>query len=112
MIKINSFRFGSLVINNKKYDNDMTVHWDGEVIPRESTHEFSRNELMDLLLKGPEIIVIGTGTAGCVVIDKNAEKLAKNKNVELIIKKTPDAVEDFNKLTKDKKVIAVLHVTC
>ena len=112
MVKINSFRFGSLTINNKTYDNDMTVHWDGELIPRESDHNFSKGELIDLLLKGPDTIVIGTGTAGCVKIAKEAENFAKNKNVELIAKKTPEAIEEFNKLSKSKKVIAVIHVTC
>lgn len=112
MVKINSFRFGSLTINNKTYDNDMTVHWDGEVNPRESDHIFSKEELIDLLLKGPETIIIGTGTAGCVKIEQDAEKFAKQKNIEMIVKKTPEAIEEFNRLSKNKKVIAVIHVTC
>jgi hypothetical protein len=112
MVKINSFRFGSLTINNKTYDNDMTVHWDGELVPRESDHNFSKGDLIDLLIKGPDTIVIGTGTAGCVKIEKAAENFAKSKNVELIAKKTPEAIEEFNKLSKEKKVIAVIHVTC
>ena len=112
MVKINSFRFGSLTINNKTYENDMTVHWDGELVPRESDHNFSKGDLIDLLIKGPDTIVIGTGTAGCVKIEKAAENFAKSKNVELIVKKTPEAVEEFNKLSKEKKVIAVIHVTC
>jgi len=112
MVKINSFRFGSLTINNKTYDNDMTVHWDGELVPRESDHNFSKGDLIDLLIKGPDTIVIGTGTAGGVKIEKAAENFAKMKNIELIAKKTPEAIDEFNKLSKDKKVIAVIHVTC
>ena len=112
MVKINSFRFGSLTINNKTYTNDMAIHWDGEMIPRESTHTVSKGDIMDFLLKGPETIVIGTGIAGNVKIDKDAENFLKLKNVELIIKKTPEAVEEFNKLSKQKKVIALMHVTC
>jgi hypothetical protein len=112
MVKINSFRFGSLTINNKTYENDMTVHWDGELIPRESDHTFSKGELIDLMIKGPETIIIGTGTADCVKVEKDAEKFAKSKNIELVVKKTPEAIEEFNKLSKNKKVIAVIHVTC
>ena len=112
MVKINSFRFGSLKINNKNYNNDMAIHWDGELISRESTHTVSKSDIIDFLLKGPEVIVIGTGIAGNVKIDKDAENFLKLKNVELIIKKTPEAVEEFNKLSKDRKVIALLHVTC
>jgi len=112
MPKINSFRFGSLIIDRKKYENDMIIYWDGEISPRESSHTFSKSELIDLLLKGPETIIVGTGTAGCVNIEENTEKFARLKNIEFIVKKTPEAVEEFNKLSKNKKVVAVIHVTC
>jgi len=112
MPKINSFRFGSLTIDRKKYKDDMVIHWDGEINSRESSHIFSKSELIDLLLKGPETIIIGTGTAGNVKIGRDAEKSARLKNIELIVKKTPEAIEEFNKLSKSKKVIAVIHVTC
>jgi hypothetical protein len=112
MVKINSFRFGSLTINNKTYDTDMVVSWDGELIPRESSHTFSKEELIDMLIKGPEVILIGTGTAGCVKIDKKAEDLAKKSNVEIVVKNTADAVNEFNIKSKSKKVVAMLHITC
>ncbi|NIO45105.1 MAG: hypothetical protein GTN36_06175 [Candidatus Aenigmarchaeota archaeon] len=112
MPKINSFSFGSLTIDSKKYEDDMVIHWDGEITPRESSHTFSKSELIDILLKGPETIIIGTGTGDCVKIDKAAEQFARSKNIEFIIKKTPEAVEEFNKLSRNKKVIAVIHVTC
>ena len=112
MLKIKSFRFGSLTVNNKTYENDVIISWDGEVIPRESSHIFSKSELIDLLLKDPETIIIGTGTADGVKIEEEAEKFARLKNIELIVKKTPEAIEEFNKLSKNKKVIAVIHVTC
>jgi hypothetical protein len=112
MVKINSFRFGSLTINNKIYDTDMVVSWDGELIPRESSHSFSREELINMLVKGPEVVLVGTGTAGCVKIDKEVESLAQSKNVEMMVRKTADAVDEFNKSSKTKKIVAMLHVTC
>ncbi len=111
MVKINSFHFGSLKINNKTYDNDMTVFWDGEMIQRESSHTFTKDELIDILVKGPEAVIIGTGTAGCVKIDKEAESLARSNNVEIIAKKTADAIDEFNN-SKNRKIAAVFHVTC
>jgi hypothetical protein len=112
MVKINSFHFGSLTINNKTYDSDMMVSWDGELMPRESSHTFSKEELMESLLKEPEIIIVGTGTAGCVKIEKDVQALARSKNVELIAKKTSEAIEEFNNTSRSKRVIAVFHVTC
>ena len=112
MVKINSFSFGSLAINNKTYKNDMTIYWDGELDPRESSHVISKDDIIDLLLKGPETIVIGSGIAGNVKLEKDAEKFLRMKNVEIIVKKTPEAIEEFNKLSKEKKVVALIHVTC
>jgi hypothetical protein len=112
MVKINSFRFGSLTINNKTYDTDMVVSWDGELIPRESSHTISKEELMDMLVKGPEVILIGTGTAGCLKIDREIEDLAQGNNVEIVAKKTAEAVDEFNKKSRSKKIVAMLHVTC
>ena len=112
MVKINSFQFGSLTINNKKYDSDVILFWDGELIERESSHTLSKNDLIDLLIKEPDTIIIGTGTAGCVNIDKEAQEYARKNNLDIIIQKTPEAIECFNKMAKLRKVAAIFHLTC
>ncbi len=112
MVKINSFTFGSLTINNRAYDTDMIVCWDGEMMPRESSHTFTKGELIELLVKGIDTVIIGTGTAGCVKIEKDAEDFARTKNVRLIYERTPEAIQDFNNMSRNRKVIAVIHVTC
>jgi len=45
------------------------------------------------------------------VDDKLKEKL-KSLGIETIIKKTAEAVEEYNRIYKDKKVVAALHLTC
>ena len=85
MVKINSFRFGSLTINNKTYDTDMVVSWDGELISRESSHTISKEEMMDMLVKGPEVILVGTGTAGCLKIGKDIEDLAHRHPLPVVV---------------------------
>ena len=112
MVKINSFQFGSLTIGNKKYDSDVIIFWDGELIERESSHTFSKNDLIDLLLKEPETVIIGTGTAGCVNIAEGVKEYARKNKVEVIVEKTPEAVECFNKMSKLRKVAAIFHLTC
>ncbi len=39
-------------------------------------------------------------------------KYLESKGIELIIKKTKDACDEYNKLYKDKKVVAAFHLTC
>ncbi len=110
---INNAFFGSIIIDGQKYSHDLTVSWDGEITQRDRTHFFTKAELMEILMKEPETIVIGTGNSGLMEVDP-AIKIAANLNgTELIIAKTPEAARHFNSLVRmQKKVIAVLHATC
>lgn len=112
MPRIDSTYFGSIIIDGKKFDSDMTICWDGEIQHRPSSHNFTKEELHDILMKDPEIVIVGTGTGGLMKVDPAAEVLAKLKGVELIQKLSMQAAEEFNKLSRKKKVIAVIHVTC
>lgn len=113
MVKFDNAYFGSVIIDGKKYEYDVVVSWDGEILERAKAHTFSKAELLDILQKEPEVIVVGTGQSGLVKIDKDAEIEAKIQGVELVAKTTQQAIEEFNKLVKiKKKAVAVIHVTC
>ena len=113
MPRIDSSYFGSIVIDGKKYDRDVVIFWDGEIQEKESrSHDFSKEELQDLLMREPEIIIVGTGNSGLVKINPAAEVFARVNGVQLVSKLTPHAIEDFNKYSKRRRVIAVLHITC
>ena len=112
MPKINSTYFGSIIIDGRKYDHDVIVYWDGEVRQRPSSHNFTRRELMDVMMKEPEIIVIGTGTAGLMKIDSDVQLKAQMEGIRIVADKSLNAVSEFNKLTRNKRVAAVIHVTC
>jgi hypothetical protein len=46
-------------------------------------------------------------------IDEEVKNLAKERNIELIVLSTPQAIKKFNELTKAKRsVVAYFHVTC
>ena len=111
-MKIGHVAFGEIEINGKKYNNDVTVWWYGEIEEREKSHVFSRKELLRLLESDPEIIVVGTGQSGLCKVEPSARTEAKLNGVELIAEVTPKAVEEFNKLVKKKRVIGVFHLTC
>jgi len=109
--KVTNISFGSIAINGRKHDTDIVVFWDGEVLERERTHTVSERELMDILLKEPEVVIIGTGIAGHVKIDKEALDYAKLNNVDLIAKTTKEAAKDFNELVRRKRVAALFHIS-
>lgn len=112
MPRIDNAFFGSIIIDGKKYDTDVLVASDGEVVKREKSHTFTKQELMDLLMmKEPEVIIIGTGMAGYVKVHPDAEVFAKLNGIELLAMPTGKAVQEFNRRSKRGKVVAVIHVT-
>lgn len=112
MPRIDSSYFGSIVIEGKKIDHDIIIDVNGNFQKKESSHDFTKRNLEDLLLTDPEVVVIGTGTAGLMKIGSDVELAAKMKGIEIVAKKTPDAILDYNKFSKRKRTVGVFHVTC
>lgn len=46
-----------------------------------------------------------------LLVDLIKDKL-KALGIEFIIKKTSEAVNEYNKIYKDKRVVCALHLTC
>ncbi len=112
MVKIDSAFFGSMIVNGRRFDTDLIVSWDGEVLEREKSHLFSKKELLDVLQKEPETVIVGTGHSSSCKIEPAAEVEARVQGIELVAKPTPQAAEEFNKLARRKKIIGIFHLTC
>jgi len=110
---IDSYSFGSITIDNKKYNHDVMVHED-EVIEwwREEGHNVCIADLKDLP-KDIEIFVIGNGASGVCKIPMETREYIKEKGIEVIVENTGKAVKTFNDLlTQGKKVAGGFHLTC
>lgn len=113
MTIIDSVEWGKIVIDGQEYKQALIV--DGKVFERDSeklhqlfgtSHKIGDWEIEQLLSGKPEIIIVGNGFDG--VLEVNA-KLGK----EVKILKTPQAVEEYNRLSEEgKKVNALIHTTC
>lgn len=115
MAVINSTSFGSITIDDKKYDHDVIVTWQGKVkeATTEAKHLISEQEFLKMIFERPEVVVIGTGHDGRLKVSSKVLKFAKEKMVEAVILPTPEAVDKFNNLCKDeKRPVAYIHVTC
>lgn len=120
MPHINSTEFGSITIDGQKYDQVLIVG--REVRERDrtklhelfgTTHKIGQWEVEDLLSNKPEVIIIGTGQEGALEVDNWVKNAINSSNIELIIQKTPEAVEIFNSLTQSGKAVnALIHTTC
>ncbi|KYK24800.1 hypothetical protein AYK26_02885 [Euryarchaeota archaeon SM23-78] len=108
---INSTSFKSITVDGKEYPYDIWIFADGTVKERNRNHEFTLEEFETITKGGPEVLIIGTGQYGVVKISEEVFKAAKEKAIEIIYDKTPEAIKRFNEV-QGKKMAAAIHTTC
>jgi hypothetical protein len=121
-VRIDTFRFGSIEIDGKKYGKDVIIDSEGGVRKRKGgflkfgKHNISKEEIKDLArMKGrPDILIIGLGTSSAAKLEPATEAWADKKGIELVVVPSSEAVERFNREQEvgDKKVAALIHLTC
>jgi hypothetical protein len=112
--KIENYRFGHIVINGTEYTTDLKIFFN-EVKPnwwRAKGHLLNVSDIEDILEQKPEIIIIGTGSAGILKVAESTIKVINKYDITLITKPTPEACDIYNELSGKNKVIAALHLTC
>jgi len=113
-MKIEHCSFGTITIDGKSYTSDVIIYpervdsswW------RKQGHSLHIVDLKDVIPAGPEILIVGTGHSGAMVVPEETLSYLKSKGIDVHIARTDKAVELFNKFQKNKKTIAALHLTC
>lgn len=107
---INSYSFGNINIDSNKFSKDLIIFPDhiNSNWRRKTGHLLTEDDITEIIDYKPEILIIGTGVSGLMKVDDKV----KNLGIELIIKKTAEAVTEYNRVYKEKKVVAALHLTC
>ena len=115
-MNIEDFSFGLIKIDGSAYSHDVVID-QGEVRKRKKkpSRKF-RNQFGHTPLSVEEDIpwkcrrlVVGTGVYGGLTIMNEVKLEAQNRNVELLILPTPQAIEALRKDSQDTN--AILHVT-
>jgi hypothetical protein len=111
---IDSYDFGRIVINGKRYNSDLIVFSDRvrDGWWRKEGHRLHVEDLKDVLEFKPEVLVVGTGYSGLMRIPLETRKYVESEGIEFLAQKTAEACETFNRLVKSRKVVAALHLTC
>lgn len=113
-VRIDSYRFGHMVIAGKAYSSDVFVFpkrveswW------RRESHRVYPEDLEEILREEPEILVVGTGAYGLMkLLPETKEKLSE-AGIEIREAETGEAVRIYNKLSEEgKKVVGAFHLTC
>ena len=112
---IDSYSFGSIVIDGKEYTSDLVIYSDGHVRDswyRREGHRVSSDDMRQLIESGPEVIIAGTGVSGMMKPEQGLEKGLRQKGIEFIPAPNQEAVELYNELSTRKRVGACFHLTC
>jgi len=119
MAKVNSFDFGSIVIEGKQYGYDVVILPDGSVKEREASkaifgsHTITKDEIEELAKTSPDFIVVGAGVEGVAQLSRDAQAYAEEKKVNLLTLRSYAAAKKLNELTGEgKRVAALIHITC
>ena len=113
-MKIDSYSFGSLVVDGKMYTSDVIIY-PGRVDPswwRKEGHLLQIADLADALNAKPQILIVGTGYSGMMVVSKETEYRIRSRGIDIYVATTGKAVELFNTMQGKKTMIAALHLTC
>ena len=113
-MKIEHYSFGKITIDGKTYTSDVIIY-PGRVDSswwRKEGHNLQVIDLSDVINAKPEILIVGTGASGLMNVPKETISHLESKGIKVHMALTEKAVELFNKLQKDKIVIAALHLTC
>lgn len=112
---VENYRFGKIVINGQKYNKDLIV-FPNEVKTnwwRKDGHSLCLEDLIALEDIKTDFLIVGIGSAGVMKVPSGVIQELKQKEIEVIVLKTPEAVEEYNRLAKEGKHVAgAFHLTC
>lgn len=114
MNTIDSYQFGQIVINGRKYTSDVIIFPDrvqGEWW-RDEGHELTLKDITGIMNENPEILLVGTGASGLMRVLPEVEPVLKARDIQLIVQPTGEACEIYNQLSPTQRVVAALHLTC
>ena len=112
--KIEEYRFGYIIIDGRSYTADVIIH-EGGVEPdwwRIQGHSLGPEDITPILDRNPEILVVGTGASGMMMVTEETCRLIRHGGIQLVVERTQRACDTYNRLSPSKKTVAALHLTC
>jgi hypothetical protein len=112
-LKIDSYRHGRIEVDGKTYEQDIVIAGDRVQLCYQTykrKKRLTRSYIEHLLEFEPEILIIGLGAGSKLGLTKKAFALLEESGVEWHVRPTKSAVKLYNKLRREKNVVAVLHL--
>ncbi len=112
---IDSYEFGKIVIDSKKYTSDVIIYLDkiDSSWWRKTSHQLSVEDLTEDIFKvKPDTVIVGKGFYGYMEVLPETVELFKKKGIKLIEQDTKEACKTLNKLCQKEKIVGLFHLTC
>jgi hypothetical protein len=111
---IDSYDFGRVTIDGKRYSTDLLVFPDKIKTgwQRKEGHSLQTQDLTEVLKTKPDVLVVGTGYSGMMDVPPETRAHIESEGIELVIQKTSEACKTFNNIVESRTVVAALHLTC
>ncbi|GAF82487.1 unnamed protein product [marine sediment metagenome] len=112
---IENYSFGQMLIDGKKYNSDLIIFTDhiNNNWWRREGHNLHIDDIQEIINKKPDTLIIGTGYSGLMKVPEELIENIKSSGIKkVIVKKTGDACNEYNKLCKKKNIVAAFHLTC
>lgn len=112
--KIDSYRFGQIVIDGKVHHSDVIILPDRVIGGwwRKKGHALHPGDLETVFEAAPEALVVGQGDSGLMRVTEETERALQDAGIELIALPTGKAIETYNRLRDERATAAALHLTC
>jgi hypothetical protein len=113
-MQIDSYDFGRISISGVTYTADVLVFPDRVESSwwRKEGHRLAFEDLSSVVNSKPEILIVGTGYGGAMTVPGAIVRRLREQRIETIVATTQKACELFNELSREKRVVAALHLTC
>jgi len=111
---IDSYQFGLIVINGKKYTSDVIIFPDRvrDNWWRKTGHQLCLDDIAEVLTENPEVLVVGTGASDLMKVLPEVRQVVEAQGIELIVEATDKACHTYNQLCRSRRAVAALHLTC
>jgi hypothetical protein len=110
---IDTYSFGSITIDGKNYEHDVIVSASGvKSWWRATSHNVGINDLDPILEEKPKLVIFGTGASGIMKVPSESSDYLGKEGIKVVIKKTADAVREYNLRQSEPGVVGAFHLTC
>ncbi len=116
-MKIEFYRFGQMIIDGKKYTNDLKII-KGKIVAgwrRQQGHLLQITDLSDVVKAKPHTLVVGTGANDLMRLSQDLAQSLGKHGIRLEAISTALAIERFNDLIQqhgEENIAGAFHLTC